>query len=172
MLVAIEEMKFFLWTAYGDSKDFAGSTIEVKFQGLCQGNGAAPAGWVVTSITILRVHKKKGHRAYFTCPISLLNMNLAGILFVDDTDLIHLNMDHEESVYKAHEAMKLSTTNWGDLLMASGGSLKHIKCLYHLISFDWSSNGTWKYAKNEFNEDLDIWVPIWGEKWCRSTICR
>ena len=43
MLVAIEEMKFFLRTVYGDSKDFAGSTIEVKFQGLCQGNRAALA---------------------------------------------------------------------------------------------------------------------------------
>ena len=34
MLVAIEEMKFFLRTAYGFLKDFAGSTIEVKFQRL------------------------------------------------------------------------------------------------------------------------------------------
>jgi len=34
-------MKYFLRTAYGDSKEFAGSTIEVKYQGLCQGNGAA-----------------------------------------------------------------------------------------------------------------------------------
>ena len=48
--------------------------------------------------------------------------------------------------------------------MASEGSLKPIKFVYHLISFDWSSNGTWKYAKNELNEDLNIWVPIlWGE---------
>ena len=38
MLTSIEEMKYFLFTAYGDSKEFVGSTIEVKFQGLCQGN--------------------------------------------------------------------------------------------------------------------------------------
>ena len=44
MLEAIEEIKFFLRTAYGDSKEFSGSTIEVKTQGLCQGNGAAPSG--------------------------------------------------------------------------------------------------------------------------------
>ena len=44
MLKTIEEMKYFLRTAYGDSKQFRGSTIEVKCQGLCQGNGAAPAG--------------------------------------------------------------------------------------------------------------------------------
>ena len=72
MLTAIEEMKFFLRTAYGDSKSFAGSTIEVKFQGLCQGNKAAPAGWAVISITILYAHKKKGHGAKFVCSISAL----------------------------------------------------------------------------------------------------
>ena len=59
MLEAIEEMNSFLRTAYGDSKDFSGSTIEVKTQGLCQGNGTAPAGWCVISITILRCHKRK-----------------------------------------------------------------------------------------------------------------
>ena len=46
--------------------------------------------------------------------------------------------------------------------MVSGGSLKPIKCFYYLISFDWSSNETWKYSKNELNEELDIWVPISG----------
>ena len=30
MLSAIQEMKFFLRTAYGDSEGFAGSTIQVK----------------------------------------------------------------------------------------------------------------------------------------------
>jgi hypothetical protein len=37
MLETIQEMKFFLRTAYGDSKTFAGSSIEIKMQGLGQG---------------------------------------------------------------------------------------------------------------------------------------
>ena len=44
MLSVIQDMKYFLRTAYGDSRNFRGSKIEVKYQGLCQGNGAAPAG--------------------------------------------------------------------------------------------------------------------------------
>ena len=70
MLSAIEEMKYFLRTVYGDSKNFRGSKLEGKFQGLCQGNGAAPAGWAVVSTSILGVHKRKGHGAHFICPIS------------------------------------------------------------------------------------------------------
>ena len=69
MLSTIEEMKYFLQTAYGDSKNFRGHKISVKFQGLCQGNGAAPAGWAVISITILNTHKRKGHGSHFVCPI-------------------------------------------------------------------------------------------------------
>ena len=37
-------MKYFLWTAYGDSKNVSCSTIELKFQGLCQCSGAETVG--------------------------------------------------------------------------------------------------------------------------------
>ena len=50
MLKMIQEMIIFLRTAFGDSKDFAGLTVEIKTQGLCQGNCAALAGWIVVSI--------------------------------------------------------------------------------------------------------------------------
>ena len=42
MLISNEEIKYFLRTEYRDSKHFSGITIELKFQGLCQGSGAAP----------------------------------------------------------------------------------------------------------------------------------
>ena len=93
MLKTVEEMEIFLQTAYGDSKDFSGSTTEVKTQGLCQGNGAAPAGWCVISITILWCYKRKGYGAKFLAPISLVKSDLTAILFVDDTDLLHLIME-------------------------------------------------------------------------------
>ena len=80
MLEAIQDMKYFLRTAYGDSTSFANSKIEVKYQGLCQGNGAAPAGWAVISIAVLRAHKRKGHGATFLCPISKVKFLLAAVL--------------------------------------------------------------------------------------------
>ena len=92
MLTAIQDMKYFLRTAYGDSTHCAGSTIELKFQGLCQGNGAAPAGWAVISITILDAHKRKGHGGHFVCPISNLTGYLAAILFVNNTDILHIDL--------------------------------------------------------------------------------
>ena len=105
MLTAIQDMKYFLRTAYGDSKHCAGSTIELKFQGLCQGNGAAPAGWAVISITILDAHKRKGHGGHFVCPISNLSGHLAAILFVDDTDILHIDLRGNQTVHEAHSAL-------------------------------------------------------------------
>ena len=75
-----------------------GSTIEVKFQGLYQGNGASPTGWSVISITIINAHKRKGHGGHLICPISIREGHLAAILLVDDTDLIHINMNQDQSV--------------------------------------------------------------------------
>ena len=91
MLTAIEDMEYYTRMAYGDSKNFKGQKIAVKFQGLCQGNDVAPAGWVVISIVILGAHKKKSHGRNVACPISCQTVHLSAILFVDDNNLIHVD---------------------------------------------------------------------------------
>jgi hypothetical protein len=160
MLRTIQDMKFFLRTSFGDSRNCAGSVIDVKTQGLCQGNGAAPAGWAVVSIVILNAHKKAGHGATFLCPMSLIRNNLAAVLFVDDTDVIHLDMTRVEDEYEVLNGLQRSVTSWGNLLIATGGSLKPSKCFYHIISFSWKADGTWVYDKNEDKEDLQLYIPL------------
>jgi hypothetical protein len=91
MLGAIKNMKFFLRTGFGDSTSFAGGGISIKTQGMCQGNGASPAGWAVISICILNAHGRKGHGAKFICPVTKLQKHLSAILYVDDTDIIHID---------------------------------------------------------------------------------
>ena len=160
MLEAIQDMKYFLRTAYGDSTTFAHSAIEVKYQGLCQGNGAAPAGWAVISITILRAHKKNGHGALFRCPVTQLKFVLSAVLFVDDCDLIHIDMANEESLPQTFESMQASILSWGRLLIATGGSYKPDKCFYHLLSFQWDNKGKWKYAPNHEAAEYAMVVPM------------
>ena len=143
MLTEMKEMKYFLWTAYGESKNFYGSTIELKFQGLCQGSGVDLSGFAVISTTILCAHKRKGRGGHLVCPISNLTGNLAAILFVYDTDLIHININDEETVTVAHQDMQDSISNWGQLLIDSGGAIKPPKCFYHLISLCWNTDSSW-----------------------------
>eukprot|EP00956_Cyclotella_meneghiniana_P010715 scaffold14988_cov36-Cyclotella_meneghiniana.AAC.2 len=160
MLTAIQEMKFFLRTAFGDSDKSVGAKVHLKTQGLMQGNGAAPAGWAVVSITIIQAHKEEGHGATFLCPITKYRHHAAGILYVDDTDLVHLNLAEEESVAEAHAALQRAVYSWSDLLIATGGALKPEKCFYYLISFKWDRKGKVVYEDNEKNPAYSLRVKL------------
>ena len=159
-LECIQNMRYYLRTAFGDSREFAGSSIQVKYQGLCQGNGKAPAGWCVISVVILNCHRAKGHGAKFLAPVSKVRKDLAAVLFVDDTDLLHIDMTKEETLWEAFDAMQDSVQCWGNLLIATGGALKPEKCFSYLISFDWDEKGNWSYANHEDDEGAKILVPM------------
>jgi hypothetical protein len=165
MLTTIQNMKFFLRTGYGNSTNYAGGesmdvTDPVKTQGMCQGNTAAPAAWTVTSIPMIAAHKRRGHGAHFIAPILDITGHIAGGLFVDDTDLVHVDMRTVESIIEAHSRLQESVINWGSLLIATGGALKPGKCTYYLISFRWKADGTWVYENNTIRPDLAIGVPL------------
>jgi hypothetical protein len=108
MLSAIENMKFFLRMGFGNSTKFAGGGVCIKTQGLTQGNGASPAGWTVISIVILNAHRRKGHGAKFVCPITKLLSHLSAILYIDDTNILHINMEKDESMAKVHALIQAS----------------------------------------------------------------
>ncbi len=58
MLFPIQTMKFFQRTARGDSNTFMGGRIkENPLQGLCQGNGAGPACWLMLSSMLMHCYK-------------------------------------------------------------------------------------------------------------------
>ena len=86
--------------------------------------------------------------------------HLAAILFVDNNDLIHIDMDHDQTAAEAHEDLQASVNIWGKLLIASGGSLKPEKCFLYLISFVWNSSGKWAYESNELKEEFRLGVPM------------
>jgi hypothetical protein len=147
MLGAIENMKFFLRTRFGDSASFAGGGISIKTQGLYQGNGTSPAGWAVITICILKAHGRKGHGVKFFCPIMQLWHHLSGILYVDGTNLLHIDLTKNESIDKVHMAIQDSINSWGNLVISTGGVFQPAKCFYSIISFEWT-NGVWHYAQN------------------------
>jgi hypothetical protein len=159
MLKAIEDMKFFLRTGFGNSTRLAGGGVQVKLQGLTQGNRASPVGWAVISIVILRAHGKKGHGATVRCPIASLVASISAILYVDNTDLLHINLDQDETAAEAHAAIQDSMTSWGELLIATGGALKPEKCFYSVMWFK-RIRGEWRYRDNSLNGIFGMTVPL------------
>jgi hypothetical protein len=127
---------------------------------MCQGNGTSPTAWTVTSIPMIAVHKRKGHGAHLTAKMLGITGHLVGGLFVDDTDLIHLDMWTIETTMEAHNNLQELVINWGKLLIATGGALKPAKCSYYLILFNWKADGTWIYSMNKIRPELQISVPL------------
>jgi hypothetical protein len=164
-LSTIQRIKFFLCTGYSDSEGYAGVDKDyaedpIRTQGMCQGNGASPAAWLVTSIPMIKAHRRKGHGTHFIVPISELSCYLIGGLFVNDRKLFHLDMRRIEISLEAHARLQESVINWGKLLLATRGVLKPAKCSFYLLSFRWKADGTWAYEINEANPDLAIGIPM------------
>jgi hypothetical protein len=132
MLSTIQRMRFFLCTGYGDSEGYARGDQDdvedpIRTQGMCQGNTALPAAWSVTSIPMIKAHRRKEHGAHFIAPISGLSCHFIRGLFVDNTNLFHLDMRRTETALEAHTCLQESVINWGKLLLATGGALKLAK---------------------------------------------
>jgi hypothetical protein len=107
MLTTIQTMKFFLCMGYGDLEGYAGgdpngSVDPIRTQDMCQGNGASPAAWTVTSIPMIAVHKRKDHGAHFIAKMLEISGHLVGGLYMDDTNLTHLDMRTVETTFVAH----------------------------------------------------------------------
>ncbi len=132
----------------------------MKTQGLGQDSGASPASWCVISITILQAHGAKGHSAHFIVPLSQVHSSLSAILYVDDIDLVHLNMDRDETIFETHAALQHAIENWGKLLIATGGTLKLTKCFFHLIDFQWTWQGGWQYIGYHEDETTAVFVLL------------
>jgi hypothetical protein len=57
-------------------------------------------------------------------------------MYVNDLDVLHLNMHEEEMVEEVHGWLQDSVWNWGQLLQATRVALKGSKCIFHLLSFE------------------------------------
>jgi hypothetical protein len=54
MLQPIQQMKFYQWTGRGNSTMYmGGQSDDDPLQGLCQGNGAVPACWIMVSLLMM-----------------------------------------------------------------------------------------------------------------------
>jgi hypothetical protein len=97
----------------------------------------SPAGWAVICICIIGAHGKKDHGTKFICPITHLKHHLSAILYVDDMDLLHINLSKDETVNEVHSTIQDSVQSWGNLLIATGGVLQPAKCFHLIISVKW-----------------------------------
>ncbi len=156
LLHPIQTMKFFQRTAWGDSNTFMGGrTADNPLQGLCQGNGAAPACWLMLSSLLLHCYARQGFGSSILSPMSLILINFLGQMYVDDTDLIVMQPHYHPSSDIRHDT-QASVDAWANLLISTGGSLNPDKCYWYMVDYV-CIDGEWNYAPTI---DWELTIPL------------
>jgi hypothetical protein len=89
MFWPIQQMRFFQRTGRGDLDTFMGGRPSCNpLQGLWQGNGVAPACWIMLSSLMMSVYRQGGHMSTTVSPISREVIEFMGEIYVDDTNLL------------------------------------------------------------------------------------
>jgi len=152
MFLTIQSMKFFLRTAYGDSVDvYGGGLSGSPFQGVCQGNGAGPAIWLVVSMCIIQMVHTHGFPTTITSAISSQKFTLAGFLYVANTDLFYMSPEATTSSLKVVDCLQKRLLVWQHGLHASSGTLAPAKCSWSMLDYYF---GTADCGNS-------LWIPQW-----------
>jgi hypothetical protein len=137
-------------TAYGDSEVQFTSTPEHPIQGIGQGNGCGPAGWVALSGPIMEMLRTLGYGFWALTAISSCLFYAMGFAFVDDTDLFHSGRDLYSTSESVHHEMQQAVDWWERGITATGGSLVPEKSYWGLMDHSWDpSSAKWKLKSVE-----------------------
>jgi hypothetical protein len=157
MLHPIQSMKFYQCTARGDSKTFMGGRgRDNPLQGLCQGNGAASACWLIISSVLAHCYQCKGFGSWIILPISGAIIDFLGGIYVDDTNLIvtHPNLTTPKAVL---EKLHNSADAWSSSLNSTGGAINPEKSRWILAAYEWVK-GLWRY-RTQPQTEMTIPLP-------------
>ncbi len=53
-----------------------------------------------------------------------LKQHLSAILYINNTDILHIDLMKDKSTNEVHTAIQGSVNSWGNLLIATGGALQ------------------------------------------------
>ena len=152
----------FRQTLYDISTDYYTGTQLFPFQGDIQGNRVVPSLQLIVLIFLVRYLYSSQWVSVKTLVISKVAYQLAGFLYVDDTNIIALNSGLE----LAEEVMtraQLLLDRWQYTLQVTGGELKFSKCYWTLQSYSWKNGRYTLNSESLFTIliiDRDKRVPI------------
>jgi hypothetical protein len=114
-----------------------GGTADDPTFGLGQGNGMAPSGFSVVSSLMVGAFTRLGHASSFAGVWTGILFTLAAIIYVDDTDLLLRASSRDISDGQFYNECQTAVTDWGHIVLASGGYLKAAKCFWYMMSWKW-----------------------------------
>jgi hypothetical protein len=151
MFQCIQQMEHFIRTTHGDSNSsYSSKHTLIPFQGVLQGNGAAPSIWVAVSTPLLNMMRTANHGLHITSSISQEQSSIVAFAFVDDTDLVQgspnrINITAQEVMENMQEAI----LRWEGGLKATGGAIVPEKSFVYPIDFKFNTAGKATYKTVE-----------------------
>ena len=159
-LKCVQLMQYFLQTGFGLAETSYGGTPDSICMGLIQGSGAAPGVWTATSTVILGAYKTEGYGASLVSGWSGIDIPVAALLYVDDTDLLHKPKCSTTPLSDFVPWVQQAITFWANLLQATGGSLKPSKCYWYLLAYKFTNGvASLRPARDFTNISLEIPQP-------------
>jgi hypothetical protein len=166
MLHPIQTMKFFQRNTWGDSTTFVGGRgQDNSLQGLCQGNGAALACWLMLSLVLMHSYNWQGFGSRIILPISGSVIDFLSGIYVNDTDLI-ITRPEFRTMLDTLEGLRMAAWAWASSLNATGRAINPKKSRWIYTGYTWK-NSIWEYAPQP---DLSMEIPL--PDGSRSTISQ
>jgi len=102
-----------------------------------EGNGAGSQIWAMVSSPLFNIMCMMVS-ATIHCTMPLIQKDIVGFIFVDDTNLCILGL----AAARNNIAIKMQhlVTNWEGLLCATGGALVLDKCFWYVINQQWDKD--------------------------------
>ena len=112
-----------------------GGSIENPTLGLGQGNAAAGPSFLAISSFVVNSYLQDGHGARTRTSMSYQLFILAAVLYVDDTDNIHMTPEVTDSPSELILHAQVSTNAWGGFAIATGAAMKPKKCFTYFMTY-------------------------------------
>lgn len=137
----IQDMEHYVSTVHGLSEKHYGGRGTLP-NGVLQGNGFAAQAWAAISSILFNIYEKEGFGAEISSATEDKKIKLAGMAFVDDTDLMDMERDTEsiqELIQRTQDGLDL----WNQLIEVTGGALEPRKTDWCIVRYK-KTKGKWK----------------------------
>jgi len=146
---SIQFMMFYLRTAYGDSATFYGGGLsQHPFQGVCQGNGAGPAIWLVLSLCLVHMIHQSGSPTQISSAVLLTSIAMVCFIYVNDCNLFVLAPPSNLSPQGVLNTLQHNLDIWQGSVEATGGVLSLDKSSWSGVFYFFKA-GQWKLHSSQ-----------------------
>jgi hypothetical protein len=129
-----------LRTGFGESKQSYSGTHKEQLAGYGQGNAVSGPGFTALSSLIVNAYLCNGYGAQIYSSYYKQLLQLAAIMYFDDTDLIHWSCTPICYPKELIAAAQTATYTWGGLAIATGAAMKPEKCYANFLLY-WFDKG-------------------------------